>query len=250
MHTFIITRMRSRSGVRWAGLALILGLVVGTTACGAQTAPVPVGPGPGPTQGAPQTPEIPDGTADDSELESDLEGAVVVVDNFWQRNWSTYFTGEYVSPTVAGAYVGTSGPSCAGTPSEPDNAFYCSDGDFLAWDANFMRAGFELDDTFVYMVLAHEWGHAIQERLAPELWVQERELQADCLAGAALAGAARDGDLRFEAGDAEGIEQTLLALGDDTPWTDPRDHGSPAERMEWFTAGASDGVPACLPSTA
>jgi hypothetical protein len=44
-------------------------------------------------------------------------------------------------------------------------------------------------DTRLYLVVAHEWGHAIQARLNPDIQAVRRELQADCLAGAAIFGA-------------------------------------------------------------
>ena len=41
---------------------------------------------------------------------------------------------------------------------------------------------------WVYLVVAHEWGHAIQYRVPRSLVVRGRELQADCLAATVLPG--------------------------------------------------------------
>jgi predicted metalloprotease len=95
--------------------------------------------------------------------------------------------------------------------------------------------------------VAHEWGHAIQARLDQSLNSQASELQADCLAGAVLYGAVRDGTLTFEEGDVKEIATALTAVSDETPWTSVADHGDPFERTGAFDQGRRGGVPACLP---
>ena len=81
-------------------------------------------------------------------------------------------------------------PGCGGErrtsyPEIEDNAFYCPDEDFIAFDDELLFP--RLDDDFgrytVAMVLAHEWGHAIQARLGSSLPGVITELQADCFAG-------------------------------------------------------------------
>lgn len=111
-----------------------------------------------------------------------------------------------------------------------------------------MARGFEMGDSWVYAVVAHEWGHAIQARLSLALRTQAAELQADCLAGATLYGAAADGNLQFEEGDEKELVRALSDLADETPWTETTDHGDPFERVEWFNDGRRGGVTACLPS--
>ena len=71
------------------------------------------------------------------------------------------------------------------------------------------------------------------------------ELQADCLAGAALQGAAADGLISVEPGDSEEIAKTLAAVADDYPWTKESDHGNAEQRTSAFNTGVSGGVPAC-----
>lgn len=185
--------------------------------------------------------------ADRGEMTSDERGAVNATDTFWRRHFSELFGTEYESPQVTGGYVGKDGPSCGGQPSVPNNAFYCSAGDFLAWDENLMAAGYErIGDAWVYLIIAHEWGHAIQARLDRGLVAVAAELQADCLAGATLQGAQRDGLLQIEPGDAEELSQTLVAVADDFPWTDESSHGNAKQRLSFFNKGASGGVPACF----
>jgi hypothetical protein len=150
---------------------------------------------------------------------------------------------------VAGGYRDDNGPSCGGQPSVPFNAFYCPSQDFLAWDENLMAAGYrQIGDAWVYLIIAHEWGHAIQARLQRDQVSVAAELQADCLAGATLFGAADRGLVQLEPGDTEELSQTLAAVADDFPWTDESDHGDARERTSNFSLGARDGVEACLPS--
>lgn len=181
------------------------------------------------------------------DMAADEKSAVESTDTFWQRHFTELFgSGAYRSPQVAGGYVGRGGPRCGGQPSVPFNAFYCADGDFLAWDENLMAAGYErIGDAWVYLIIAHEWGHAIQARLDRSMVLVAAELQADCLAGASLQGAARDGLIQIEPGDAEEIGQTLAAVADDFPWTSERDHGNAQQRKAAFNQGASGGATAC-----
>ena len=185
------------------------------------------------------------------ELVEDADTAVLVVDAFWSLHWSDSFTGSYVSPTVQGGYFGSENPDCGGIYSDgSDNAYYCPADDYIAWDWELMASNFldeAIGDSFVYLVIAHEWGHAIQERLELSLQSQSAELQADCLAGAAIAGAVDDGNLLLEPGDRGEIFQSLAAIADEAEWGDAEDHGSADERIEAYQFGESDGVDGCLP---
>lgn len=185
-----------------------------------------------------------------SELGDDLDGAVEVADRFWADNWSKHFTGEYTPPTVRGLYDGedpADTPECGGDPLSSFNAFYCPDGDYVAWDAGLIIQGAEaVGDTWVYLVVAHEWGHAVQARLEPALVAESFELQADCLAAAALFGSQADGVLDIEEGDEKEMVSSLSVLADEMPWTSSSDHGDPFQRVEWFALGRDGGVEACL----
>ncbi|MDN4614597.1 hypothetical protein P5G50_09040 [Leifsonia sp. F6_8S_P_1B] len=204
-----------------------------------------------PTTSAPATP-TPEETAETVDLEAldeDTQTAIDVVDTFWATHWSDYFTGEYTSPTVYGYYDGEdpdSAPTCNGTPLEAGNAFYCGETDELSWDVTLMSGGYAQGDAFAYLVVAHEWGHSIQARVS-DIRTDAYELQADCLAAAALYGAAADGSLQFEDGDEKEITSALTFLSDSTAWTDTADHGDTFQRIEFFDAGRRGGVTACLP---
>ncbi len=187
------------------------------------------------------------------ELADDLRSAQTVVDGFWAKHWADYYTGTYKPPTVQGLYDGTDPadtPTCDGEPLEAYNAYYCDSEDYVAWDANLLVDGADLiGDSWVYLIVAHEWGHAIQARLEDKLVSSAYELQADCLGAAALYGAVTDGTLQLEPGDDQELIGSLSTLADQMPWTMAADHGDPFQRVQAFTTGRNGGVEACFETT-
>lgn len=139
---------------------------------------------------------------------------------------------------------------CAGEALASFNAYYCPPGDYVAWDIALMEEGYATGDAWPYLVVAHEWGHAIQARLDETLTSEASELQADCLAAATLYGSAQDGHMIFEAGDQKEIVHGLTSISDEMPWTSRADHGDPFDRVDAFDAGRRGGVEACMPPTA
>jgi predicted metalloprotease len=235
--------MFRRTSLAWPAIAMAAAVLVG--ACDATSAPS-ADSTTETAQTAQPTPTA--GEAVDREsIAQDEQTAVRAVDSFWHRHFTELFGKPYQSPHVAGPYTGTNGPSCGGQPSVPFNAFYCQPGDFLAWDENLMASGYsQIGDAWVYLIIAHEWGHAIQARLDSDLVSVQAELQADCLAGAALQGAADDGVIAIEPGDSEELARGLEAVADDYPWTKESDHGSAEERTTAYNTGVQGGVKACV----
>jgi predicted metalloprotease len=137
--------------------------------------------------------------------------------------------------------------------SELDNAMYCENDDRIYYDtglfADFHR---RVGDYAPVVILAHEWGHAIQRRLGifdQDHYSIQIELQADCFAGA-YSGYAEQSSTRFvlEKGDIEEGARSLFDLGDpdDTPWFEEDAHGTPIQRMAAFTTGVQNGYKECL----
>ncbi|UMG92893.1 neutral zinc metallopeptidase [Nocardioides sp. TF02-7] len=192
----------------------------------------------------------PTGAVDPEELAEDLDSAVAVTDRYWTDHWTEFFTGSYAPPNVVGLYDGydeASAPTCFDEVLPPGNAFYCPDGDYVAWDQTLIELGYEIGDAWPYLIVAHEWGHAVQARLSMDLHSEQYELQADCLAGATLYGAAADGNLEFEAGDEKEIVDGLNLIADEVPWGMSGDHGDSFERIDAFNDGRTGGVAECLP---
>ncbi len=77
-------------------------------------------------------------------------------------------------------------PPCASDASDiAGNAFYCSTKDVVAWDSEDLLPELQskFGDFVIPIVLAHEWGHAVQERSNFTARTVTKELQADCFAG-------------------------------------------------------------------
>jgi predicted metalloprotease len=233
---------RKRTVLGWLTIAMV------AAACGAPTSAPPEG---ATTETPPTTQPTTDQTVpavDREAMKEDQDTAVKAVDSFWHRHFTQQSGQPYQSPRVAGSYIGTHGPPCGGEPeSVPFNAVYCRPGDFVAWDDDLMAAGYsQIGDAWVYLIIAHEWGHAIQARLRSDRVSVAAELQADCLAGATLQGAADDGLITIEPGDSEEIAKTLAAVADDYPWTKESDHGNAEQRTSAFNTGVEGGVGACI----
>ena len=213
---------------------------------GTATRPAPAAPPAASTTGAPYTPQ---------EFYSDYYTAVQVVDQYWTAHWSEHFTGSYKAPLMwtgnrfpNGMYQGgVDRIACGSEYLQANNAYYCRPTDYVAFDIDFLWRARYNGDMFVYMIVAHEWGHAIQDQLRSELNLVASELQADCFAGAALQGAATDGTLLIESGDLEEVDVGLTDVADRSPWGKPTDHGAPQERISSFNHGVQQGASGCLP---
>ncbi|WP_309114317.1 hypothetical protein [Saccharothrix sp.] len=188
------------------------------------------------------------------EFYGDYYTAIQVVDQYWTAHWGEHFTNTYQSPRMwtgtrypEGMYEGGADAVFCGTDIlKADNAYYCSVGDYIAFDINFLWRARYNGDMFVYMIVAHEWGHAIAARLNDQLKLKASELQADCFAGAALQGAARDGTLVIEPGDLEEVDVGLTDIADSSLWGKPEDHGAPDERIAFFNRGVRNGPLGCV----
>lgn len=183
-----------------------------------------------------------------SDMVTDERTAVQAVNAFWKRHFRENFDKPYNPPQIRGAYRGQNGPRCGAVRSIAFNAFYCRPGDFLAWDQDLMSAGYQqIGDAWVYVIIAHEWGHAIQARLGRGWVSRDAELQADCLAGATLQGLTRDpGGLTIEPGDNREIENALVLVADKYAWSNSHDHGSAEQRVNAYNMGVGGGVAACF----
>ena len=177
------------------------------------------------------------------ELEGDASVAVEVVNGFWARHWAEFFPdqGSYRPPDYALGYKGSENPVCGGYHEDmSENAYYCAGENYIAWDWGLILGqGLHeaILDSFVWFVIAHEWGHAIQNRLDLSLVPIDYELQADCLAAAALHGGAADRDE---------IALALRSLENEVEWGNSSTHGSAEERVDGYLLGEVDGVKGCL----
>lgn len=184
-------------------------------------------------------------TADLGAVQTEVDDAVEVVSTYWRDHFPEYFgdIATYQAPKIGGTYSSNDPPSCGEERLEAFNAYFCNVDDTLWWDGELMQQAYGSGDAIIYLIVAHEWGHSIQSQI-DDVWVGE-ELQADCFAGAALYGAAKDGTFQWEPGDTAEITSGLTALADETPWTDTGDHGDPLDRIDAFNEGRTKGVEGC-----
>lgn len=184
--------------------------------------------------------------------------AVVAIQAFWRRAYPSLYGDRYVpvpDRSVIAAAPGVEIPRCQGTEltyrDARGNAFYCYEGNFVVYDdVDLFPELYEAFGPFsVALVLAHEWGHAVQDRAENDhRSTIHKELQADCFAGAwtRAQGPRRDGP-QLEAGDLERSLAALLAFRD-APGTSPDDpsaHGSAFDRVSAFQEGFELGGERC-----
>jgi predicted metalloprotease len=133
-----------------------------------------------------------------------------------------------------------------------DNAFYCANGDFVAYDEQGLLTPLreKFGDFAVGLVLAHEWGHAIQARVnfQPSQSVY-LESQADCFAGAWAhhVAASDNSDIHLSTSDLDSALAGLLTLSDPSGIDSSQDgaHGNGFDRVSAFQDGYEGGASAC-----
>lgn len=173
------------------------------------------------------------------------------IDAYWTTKMaSSYGRTDYRNPDIQGAYDADEPQRCGGESfTLPGNAFYCRVSDYIAWDEDGLmyRLYNDVGSFAPGVVLAHEWGHAIQNYLGDPTSGIARELDADCFAGAWAGSMARAGEVNRE--DFVTALKTLLEIADDPSleWLDPDAHGTAAERNAAFNQGVEGDAEACIP---
>jgi len=181
--------------------------------------------------------------------------AIFDIQKFWTEQMPDTFSRRY-EPVKAFYSIDPDGSVTAPCTDHPadirGNAFYCPGRDIVAWDRRdlFPQLRERFTDFLVAMVLAHEWGHAIQKRTRlPSDRTIVVETQADCYAGAwtsyALKGGAPHFEIRRPVLD-QALSGYLLfsdPLGSDAD--DRQAHGSGFDRISAFQDGFERGTPFC-----
>jgi predicted metalloprotease len=228
--------------------ALAAALVVGA-ACSleppspAPSEPEPAASAPAPTRSAPA-----DGSMTEEEFADDLDVAFAQAERYWQGRFEA--SGRRFTPIRrVFPYRRAGETTCAGEPIPANNALYCSDGDFIAYDVDWAVGAFRrIGDAFLYYLLGHEYAHGIQVRLGESFrFSVEQELQADCMAGAYIGDSVRANDLSLDDGDLDELRTGVAAVGDDPdqPWFAPGSHGTAEQRTRSFFAGYQNSLAAC-----
>jgi predicted metalloprotease len=207
-------------------------------------------------------------------VECRMKGAVASLDAYWAHEFPQ-LGGQYQSPQPTVLFTGSTSTGC-GTASSSTGPFYCPPDTTIYIDTAFFdqlrsqfgSSGGPLAEMYV---VAHEWGHHIQNLSGILAKAQDgrtgaasnsvrTELQADCFAGAWVAAASQTTDASgvpflepvtpaqvtdaLSAASAVGddrIQQATQGQVNPEGWT----HGSSEQRQRWFLTGHDQGPGAC-----
>ncbi|MBN9140534.1 MAG: neutral zinc metallopeptidase [Micrococcales bacterium] len=205
-----------------------------------------------------------------NDLDCRMKGAAAFLDDYWAGQFESGYRSSQIE-----LFTGSTSTGCGGATSAV-GPFYCPPDETIYLDTAFFdelreRFGSSGGPAAQLYVVAHEWGHHIQNitgrmdgldnsQTGPDSDGVRLELQADCYAGAALGAAETTTDdkgvpflqpLSDQAwadalsaasavGDDHIQEQTQGQVTPET-WT----HGSSEQRQRWFQAGRTGTWQAC-----
>lgn len=218
-----------------------------------------------PTTGGPSGPRsgAPDSTltaenSDGGSIDKLVLNALDDIQTYWQGEFPREFGGAF---TPVDHFISwnaktprsQAGQFCGETSYRLVNAAYCRLDGSVGWDRGVLLPAVadEFGKMSVVMVLAHEYGHAIQEmaklvgRRTPTI---VKEQQADCFAGAFIRNVAEGKAPHFTINTSDGLNAVLaatVAFRDADP-DDPQSvHGSAFERVTAVQIGFTDGAKGC-----
>lgn len=211
----------------------------------------------------------------DSAFDATVKNALTDVIAFWKVQYPKISGGRQL-PAIKGGFFSIDGADVVRTGKvngpaaregcvrdDPqfivDNAAYCRSDDSIVWDRNEQHLLGVLSRKYgtllVALAFAHEFGHALQERLGVfnrNVATIYTESQADCAAGAFMAQVTAKEAAHFRATPAQ-LDSALngyLLVRDTTP-TSPRDisHGNGFDRLSAIDDGLLHGPAFCYSSS-
>ena len=191
--------------------------------------------------------------------------ALTDIDQWWSRIFPTVYGIEF-TPLEGGIFAGyperqSDIPGCGQPTTDYEDltlfvAFYCEFDDFMVYDDDnedvLAPLAAEFGPAVLGIVLAHEYGHAVQSRIGAldrRLATILTEQQADCFAGAWTGQAYRGESELLRLGDAD-VRAGLIAMLSvrDPVGTNqfvPGGHGAAFDRVGAFQVGFIDGPARC-----
>ncbi len=181
------------------------------------------------------------------------------IEDYWQSVYADSLKGKFVPVGKLVSYNSEDPNSpivCHNDTYKLVNAFYTSRCNLIAWDRGvFMPVAQRyFGDMSVNAVLAHEFGHALQQ-MAKLVTRQDptivREQQADCFAGVYLFWVADGKSPRFTLSTADGVDHVLAGIITtrdpvmDSDTQNDDEHGSALDRISAFQMGFTTGASAC-----
>jgi predicted metalloprotease len=205
-----------------------------------------------------------------TDFDQEVKNAIADLQEFWRANYSKVSGGRPYPELRGGVYSvnGKQLPAAvrrnACLRQDPggaeNNAFYCTADDSVVYDRNPDHLVGQLAEKYgafmITAVIAHEWGHAMQQRLGifegsggqrpPTIFT---ETQADCAAGAFI-GAVQAGETEHVTVNQQQLEETLLGylqVRDPPPVTyEQISHGNGFDRLSAMADGIANGVEYCF----
>ncbi len=198
---------------------------------------------------------------DRGEIDKVAANAVSDIEDYWRKVYGDTFKGDFtpVEALISWDANGFDGTSFCGEDTYGVvNAAFCYDDNTIGWDRGELLPALRkaYGDMGMAMVLAHEYGHAVQHQAnlngkgTPTL---VKEQQADCFGGAYMRWVAEGNSPRFTLSTGDGLNKVLAAVigfrdpllvqGDPEAGVD--EHGSAFERLSAFQFGFTDGPSAC-----
>lgn len=197
---------------------------------------------------------------DNGEIDFLAASSVSDIEEFWEQSYGETFDGEFtpVAELISWDADGFDGVFCETDTYNLVNAAFCRVDDTIGWDRGVLLPALRRanGDMAVTMVLAHEYGHAVQRQaglVAKATPTLVAEQQADCLAGVYMRWVAEGNSPRFTLSTGDGLNNLLAAMisfrdpllsrGDRAVGAD--EHGSAFERLSAFQFGFTDGAGSC-----
>ncbi len=212
----------------------------------------------GPRDGVPDS-DIVAENGDRGDIDRLAINAVDDIQAFWRAEYPKHFKGDFAPVDKLVSWDAKTPKAraiqfCTFNTSGVANAAYCVKDNTIGWDRRLLLPA--MIDAFgpmaVVMVLAHEYGHAIQHHSGivgdddPGIVLEQ---QADCFSGAFMRYVVEGKSKHFTLNTADGLNSVLAAavsIRDSNP-NDPKAiHGSAFERVTAVQIGFTDGPAGCV----
>ena len=170
----------------------------------------------------------------------DIPRVVADLNDFWRATLGNLVP-SYQGPRAIVYYQAPSETPCG--PSTMRNARFCPVDDSIYLDETWVNGLLAVNDYTPIAIVAHEWGHEVQnelgtlERSSERPYLRALELQADCFAGLFTRSQFDNGRIGSVV-----VAQTrrfFFSVGDPSP--NVRSHGTGPQRVAWFNAGYRSG---------
>lgn len=218
-----------------------------------------------PTTSGPSGPRtgVPDSSltaqnSDGGDIDHLVLNALDDIQTYWRGEYPLEFSGQFTPVDKfiswsAKAPRSQSAQFCSQTSYRLVNAAYCRLDGSIGWDRTVLLPAVveEFGKMSVVMVLAHEYGHAIQEMskiVSGKTPTLVKEQQADCFAGAFIRNVAEGKAKHFTINTSDGLNAVLaatVAFRDADPDNPDSVHGSAFERVTAVQIGFTDGPKGC-----